>query len=145
MPQELFYVSGSTIVNGVSYPDGIAQGGLTIGNLNPGEERIIRFRAVVFQGVGIRTVVNQATANGQNGYGNATAQINIRPRGSVLGAADIVTGPSNTLMISLTMGLLGALLLHWIAKEKGLYNNLLGDEELSLEERLRKLAAKARS
>ena len=121
LPQELFYVSGSTTVGGQTAADGITQSGLTLYSLNPFEERVIRFRAVVFYGTAAgRTITNQATATGPSGtIQNGFATVNIRNRGQVLGIGDIVTGPENPVPWVLATGLLGSLAFHFFMVRRG--------------------------
>ena len=121
LPQELFYISGSTTVGGQTAADGITQSGLTLYSLNPFEERVIRFRAVVFYGTAAgRTITNQATATGPSGtIQNGFATVNIRNRGQVLGIGDIVTGPENPVPWVLAIGLLGSLAFHFFMVRRG--------------------------
>ncbi len=121
LPQELLYVSGSTTVGGQAAADGVTQGGLTLYSLNQFEERIIRFRAVVFYGTATgRTITNQATATGPSGtLQNGFATVNIRSRGQVLGIGDIVTGPENPVPWVLAIGLLGSLAFHFFVVRRG--------------------------
>jgi uncharacterized repeat protein (TIGR01451 family) len=108
LPQELFYVPNSTTLDGAPAQDGITTSGLQVGQIGPQQERVIRFRAVVFSGISNRTVTNQVSATMNAGVQNAYATISIRSRGQVLGAADIVTGPDDVLPWVMLIGLLGS-------------------------------------
>jgi hypothetical protein len=122
LPSELFYVTGSTTVNGVTVSDGITSNGLNLGFVNAGEEKVIHFRTVVFSGVTDRTITNQARANSTDGtsaFGTAFANVNIRNRGSVLGVSDIVTGGGDSLLLAIMIGFILALMLFAIGKRRG--------------------------
>ena len=115
LPTQLFYVPGSTTLNGSTAADGITTGGLALGTVNPNEEKIVRFRAVVFVGTAQQFLTNQASATMNTGVQNAFATIQIRNRGQVLGAADIVTGPEDMLPGVLIFGFLASLLTYFAA------------------------------
>ncbi|MFH0890597.1 MAG: hypothetical protein V1856_01020 [Candidatus Liptonbacteria bacterium] len=115
LPQELFYVPQSTTVNGVSVADGITSGGLSLGTVNPNEEKIVRFRAVIFAGAAQKFVTNQVNATMNTGVQNAYATVQIKNRGQVLGAADIVTGPDNPVPWVLGLGLLASMTFYFAA------------------------------
>jgi hypothetical protein len=120
-PQELYYVNGSTFIDNVQVADGIISSGVSLATLNLNEERVIRFRAVVFSGVPYRTITNQAQAvsNGgviQTGY----ATITIQNRGTVLGVSEIPTGPEDTLPFVLMIGFIGAVTSHMMFFKRGL-------------------------
>ena len=101
LPSELFYISGSTNVNGVSVADGITSGGLSLGTLQPGEERVIPFQAIIFLGGTQKGFIRPRTSNGTTGSSaqiqSGAATVQVRNRGRVLGASTIVTGPENLL------------------------------------------------
>jgi uncharacterized repeat protein (TIGR01451 family) len=123
LPSELFYVTGSTLVNGVTVADGITGNGIFLENMYPNEERSIRFRAVIFAGTTPRTFTNQANTSGFNtGTVYGTATITVRNRGVVLGISDIPTGAGESLMLSIIFGLLTALLFHFGAEKAGWYD-----------------------
>ena len=115
LPQELYYVPNSTSVNGINVADGITGGGLSLGTLNANEEKIIRFRAVIFAGSAQKFVTNQVNATMNSGVQNAYATIQIKNRGQVLGAADIVTGPENPVPWVLSLGLLVSVAFYFAA------------------------------
>ena len=86
-------------MNGIGTVDGIAtQSGLVLPNVLPHEEKIITFRAGVLVDATERTIVNDASATIQSAQVyTSRATIYIRNRGTVLGAATVVTGPEDFL------------------------------------------------
>jgi hypothetical protein len=115
LPQELLYVSGSTSLDGFTAPDGITQGGISLGTMNPGQEKVLRFRTTVFFGATPRTITNQAVATSGSGLSQSGfANVTIRPRGQVLGVADIPTGPEDMLPFTLTLGFLATIVMHMV-------------------------------
>ncbi len=110
LPQELFYIPGTARVNGVQAPEGLTVSGLILNSVTPNEERTINFKATVFSGVssGIN-ITNQATATMNSGSMNAFATIQIRNRGVVLGAANIITGPGDIFPWILIVGFIGSI------------------------------------
>ncbi|OGY99603.1 MAG: hypothetical protein A2945_03085 [Candidatus Liptonbacteria bacterium RIFCSPLOWO2_01_FULL_52_25] len=121
LPQQLFYVTGSTTSNGTTAVDGIVGAGLTLPSVAPNEERVIRFRAVIFSGIAQGTVItNQATVVTQTGSTqNGFATVTVSNRGQVLGITDIPTGPEDVLPIVLVLGLVGSIFSHVIIFKKG--------------------------
>ncbi|HEY4525784.1 MAG TPA: hypothetical protein VJL32_01655, partial [Candidatus Paceibacterota bacterium] len=115
LPQELFYVPQSTTVNGVAVADGITGGGISLGTVNANEEKVIRFRAVIFAGSAQKFITNQVNATMNSGVQNAYATAQIKNRGQVLGAADIVTGPDNPVPWVLSLGLLASMAFYFAA------------------------------
>lgn len=114
LPYGLTYVQGSTRVNGGQVADGITQGsGIYLNNNYGNQEQIIRFLATVNQGQISGTLTNQVSATMNADTRSAYASVNIRPRGTVLGAADIVTGPEDTLPIVLTLGFISAFIAYY--------------------------------
>ena len=47
LPDRLIYVAGSTTVNGSYALDGIVSGGITLGDVNPGQSKVVKFRVNV--------------------------------------------------------------------------------------------------
>lgn len=115
LPAELFYTAGSTTVNGVAVPDGIVASGIALGNLSPGEEKIVKFQAIVFFGVPQKTITNRAiiTANNQTQAGSATIRL-AAPAPVKDGPGKIITGPANTLPWVLAFGFAGSLGAYWL-------------------------------
>ena len=114
LPYGLTYVSGSTRVNGSQVADGITQGsGIYLNNNYGNQEQVIRFLATVNQGQISGTLTNQVSATMNGDTRSAYASLNIDPRGTVLGAADIVTGPEDTLPVVLILGFLSALIAYY--------------------------------
>jgi uncharacterized repeat protein (TIGR01451 family) len=117
LPSELFYTTGSTKINGSPMGEGIvSSGGIFLGMINPGEEKTVLLRATILAGAGEKAVPNQvlviADATSQTG----TATIQIRNRsGKVLGAGTVVTGPEDSILFMLGLGLAGALIAYVIA------------------------------
>ena len=128
LPSTLYYVQGSTSVNGVTAADGITTTGITLYSMNPAEERTIRFRAVLFANVTPgTTITNQANSSGVgagNTYGTAT--IYVQNRGTVLGVASIVTGAGDSLLWAIVFGFLTTLLFHFGAMKAGWYDLSFG-------------------
>lgn len=143
LPQELFYVTGSTSVNGQTSQDGITAGGLTL-SFAPNEEKVIRFRTTVFSGVSQRTITNQATASGQNGgYGAGFANVDLRNRGTVLGVSDIATGPEDTMVYAIGIGLILSMILFAVLKRTGLIDGQVRRAKRGIEDVLFELQKKA--
>ncbi len=143
LPQELFYVTGSTSVNGQYSQDGITSGGLTL-SFGPNEEKVIRFRTTVFSGVSQRTITNQATASGQNGgFGNGFANVDLRTRGTVLGVSDISTGPEDSILYAIGIGLLLATVLFAALKRTGAIDGQVRRAKRGIEDVLAELQRKA--
>ena len=95
LPSALYYIVQSTKVNGVGTTDGIATvNGLVLPNIASNEEKIITFRAGVFANPTQGLIVNEASATVNNAATHtSSANIQIRSRATVLGAASVVTGP----------------------------------------------------
>lgn len=109
LPSDLLYSIGSTVINGNRIADSISSGGVVAGSLMPGEEKIIKYRAAVIFGTPVKTISSRTTviADSQNSYGVLT--IHIKPRGSVLGAGTVPTGPTKTIFLTFFFGLIGSL------------------------------------
>lgn len=114
LPGDLFYTPGSTKINGVSAPDGIVAGGLALGALNPGEERRVKFQAVVFFGVKPKIILNQAIVKANSATQTGTATITIKNRGKVL-PGSITTGPEAKTPLIIGGGFAGAMLLYFLS------------------------------
>lgn len=108
LPVDFFYSPGTTRINGNSASDGVTSGFVSIGSLAPGEEKILRFQAVVFFGVQPKTIINEATINADGVSRVTSATIQIRNRGQVLGAGTVVTGPGDTMPWIILLGTLTA-------------------------------------
>lgn len=108
LPGELYYTAGTTKINDSLAPDGIASAGISLGALNPGEQKTVKFRTVVFFGVKPQTIQNQATvtADSQSKTGGAT--IVIKNRGKAL-PGYVSTGPGNLIPLILLLGFFGSL------------------------------------
>jgi uncharacterized repeat protein (TIGR01451 family) len=108
LPAGLTYVSGSTTIDGSSANDGIVAGGLNIGTVNPGQTKIVKFRATVRENAYFTSFVTKLTnTSSVKGSNNVTevsdlAYIWVTKTGRVLGATDIDTG--------VDLGLLSALM-----------------------------------
>ncbi len=129
LPQELSYVPGSTTINNNVAPDGIAASGLSLGTVASNEEKAIRFRATVLTGTTPRTTTNQISATMNAGVSNAFATVNVRPRGQVLGVADIVTGPEDALPWIFLIGFVSSIASYFIIFKYGLVGGLGPDPE----------------
>ncbi|MFH1246390.1 MAG: fibronectin type III domain-containing protein, partial [Candidatus Liptonbacteria bacterium] len=126
LPNQLFYVPGSTTIDGSPLGDGITTGGVNIGIVNPGQQRDIRFRVTVYANVPQQVITNTANVNSTSGtyaYGSATATVTIQNRGQVLGVSDIVTGSDNTLGLSILIGFALALALFFAGKRVGWFDH----------------------
>jgi uncharacterized repeat protein (TIGR01451 family) len=61
LPAELFYVVGTTKVDGVTVADGIITAtGISLGDMNPSAERVITFSSVIYYGTPQKQIVNEA-------------------------------------------------------------------------------------
>jgi len=109
LPSDFFYSPGSTRINGNTASDGVAVNFISLGALSPGEEKVLRFQAVVFFGVQPKTVINEATINADSVSRVTNATVQIRNRGQVLGAGTVVTGPGETVMWVFVLGTFSAL------------------------------------
>jgi hypothetical protein len=80
LPSNLFYMSGSTTVEGSTVVDGITSSGINIGYLYAGQQKIIKFRAVLAKSanfsVGTTNLTNNVEASSNNA-GTVTAQLPI--------------------------------------------------------------------
>ncbi|MFA7244412.1 MAG: DUF11 domain-containing protein [Patescibacteria group bacterium] len=68
-PLYVNYVPGSTTVNGISVPDGITfAGGISLGNMNPGQSKIIKLSGIIVgcPPIGDYTLTNTAFVKGDN-------------------------------------------------------------------------------
>lgn len=114
LPSDLNYVYGSATNNGYYLNDSvIGNNGVSLGTLSPGEERIIRLRATVRLNAPAVTITNQAVATMNSNTQNAFATIQLRNRGQVLGAADIVTGPEDVMPWALSLGFLASSIVYF--------------------------------
>jgi hypothetical protein len=114
LPQGLSYVSGTTRVNLVQVQDGITSSGIYVNSSAFGAYQSIRFLATVDSNISSGELINQAFATINGVTRNAWAYVDIVPRGIVLGAASIVTGPeTDSWLISLGFGFLTSLLLYY--------------------------------
>jgi uncharacterized repeat protein (TIGR01451 family) len=114
LPYGLSYVAGSTRVNGNYVADGITQSvnGIYLYGAY-GQEQVIRFLATVDKDRSSGTLTNQAFATINSDTRSAYASVNVRARGTVLGAADIPTGPEDVLPLSLSLGFASALFAYY--------------------------------
>ena len=61
LPAELFYVAGTTKVDGVAIADGIITAtGISLGDMNPSAERVITFSSVIYYGTPQKQIINEA-------------------------------------------------------------------------------------
>ena len=130
LPSELIYVPGSTQVNGNTVQDGIVSGGISLGYMGSNEEKVVRFRATVLPGTSARVITNQASATMNSGLQIAYATIQVKSRGQVLGAADIVTGPENVVPWMLALGFVASLIMYVIffGRETKEYSTILATD-----------------
>ncbi len=113
LPYGLTYVPGSTRVNGSQVVDGITSIGIYLNNFYPGQEQIVKFSAMVDSQIYSQTLTNQLTATMGGNTQTASSYVVIRSRGTVLGAADIVTGPDGVMPIAMFLGILTALPIYY--------------------------------
>jgi len=114
LPADLNYVYGSATVNSLYLNDSVINyNGVSLGNLYPGEEKIVRLRATVRPNAALVSITNQAVATMNSNTQNAFATIQIRNRGQVLGAADIVTGPEDVMPWVLSLGFISSLIVYF--------------------------------
>lgn len=113
LPYGLTYIPGSTRVNGSQVVDGITSVGIYLNNFYPGQEQIVKFSAMVDSQAYSQTLTNQLTATMGGNTQTASSYVVINPRGTVLGAADIVTGPDGAWPIAMFLGILTALPIYY--------------------------------
>jgi len=120
LPYGLTYIPGTTQVNSVQAQDGITTSGIYINSSTSGASQYIRFLARVNGSVPSGTLTNQVSATMDGVTKNAWAYVDLVPRGVVLGAASIITGPEeNSWLISIGLGFLTALLLfHFVFRRR---------------------------
>lgn len=109
LPYGLTYITGSTKVNGYTVVDGITSIGIYLNNFYPGQEQIVKFSAMVNSNLYSGTLTNQLSATMNGNTQTASSFVVVRSRGTVLGAADIVTGSDGTLPLAVFFGLLVAI------------------------------------
>ena len=110
LPSYILYVPGSTQVGGVSYPDGIAGAGITIGILNPGGSLQVTFRATIGSGnlfaTGTTMLINTAYVRA-DGIGEHDASLPIYVTKNILiPVGEVQTGVDGitlTLLVSLAL------------------------------------------
>lgn len=116
LPSDLFYITGSTKINGTAAGEGITStNGMFVGTLNPGETKTILLRAAVMAEAQEKAVANQVLIVAGSMTKTGTATIQIRNRGKVLGAGTVVTGPEDTLLLLAGLGLAGAIGAYFLA------------------------------
>lgn len=113
LPYGLTYITGSTKVNGYTVVDGITSAGIYLNNFYPGQEQVVKFSAMVDSNLYSGTLTNQVSATMNGNTQTASSYVVIRPRGQVLGAADIVTGPDGVMPIAMLLGILTALPIYY--------------------------------
>ncbi len=113
LPTDLNYVYGSATNNGYYLNDSVMNYGVSLGNLYPGEEKVVRLRATVRLNAPAVTITNQAVATMNSNTQNAFATIQLRNRGQVLGAADIVTGPEDVMPWALSLGFMASSIIYF--------------------------------
>ncbi len=106
LPSELTYLTGSTKVNGYTVVDGITSVGIYLNNFYPGQEQVVKFSAMVNSNLYSETLTNQILATMNGSTQTSSSYVVIRSRGTVLGAADIVTGDDGTLPMAVFFGLM---------------------------------------
>ncbi|MBI5221150.1 MAG: hypothetical protein HY978_04970 [Candidatus Liptonbacteria bacterium] len=114
LPLGLTYLAGTTQVANAPAPDGLTTNDFPIGTLGPNQEVVVRFRAQVAADIDSGSITNQVTAKMNSGSQTAFATALIRPRGQVLGVADIATGAEDNLVWALWIGFLCATILYLI-------------------------------
>lgn len=111
LPDELAYIAGSALLNGTQLPEGIVanNNGISVGTVTAGEEKTVTFRATVLYNTLPKLIRNQTFATTNYDTRINGVDIQIKPRGKVLGAATVVTGPEDTLPIILFLGFFGSI------------------------------------
>jgi uncharacterized repeat protein (TIGR01451 family) len=114
LPSDLNYVYGSATMNGYYLNDSVINyNGVSLGNVYPGEEKTIHLRVTVRPNAPAVTITNQAVATMNSNTQNAFATIQLKNRGQVLGAADIVTGPEDVMPWVLSLGFITSLVVYF--------------------------------
>lgn len=113
LPYGLTYIPGSTRVNGSQVVDGITSSGIYLNNFYAGQEQVVKFSAMVDSNQYSGTLTNQLTATMGGNTQTASSYITLNSRGTVLGAADIVTGPDGAWPIAMFLGILTALPIYY--------------------------------
>lgn len=101
MPTGLIYQPGSAQSNGSPISDSVIYSDTPIGILQSNQEAVIHLRATVAGNAG-GFLNNQVTGTLGSNMQNAFASVSV---GQVLGAAEVVTGPEDTLPMALLLGL----------------------------------------
>ena len=114
LPHGLTYMPGSTRVNGTQVVDGITSAGIYLNNFYPGQEQVVKFSAMVNSNLYSETLTNQLTATMNNNTQTASSYVIVRPRGTVLGAADVVTGPDGAMPLAVFFGLITAFPIYYL-------------------------------
>jgi uncharacterized repeat protein (TIGR01451 family) len=119
LPAGLTYQSGSTTIDGLGGPDGVTGSGLNLGDLAPGRQVIVRFRAVLadatFFPIGTTTLTNVANAQAlgvsvsafTNVTGNAQLLVTRASTGPV---TQVPTGPAESAVLALIVSAIVTLL-----------------------------------
>lgn len=125
LPNELVYISGTTSRDGTIVADGIiSDNGINIGSLSPNQEVVIRFNTVVRSTVSF-TQDTTALVNTVNGRADnvptviAQATVTVT-RPNIPEIAGAATGTNGSLMLSLMLGSLAALM-YFGYTQSGLY------------------------
>ncbi len=114
MPSVLSYMPSTTKINGVVQADTIATTGLSLGTIYKGASKTIVFQAISLSSGTYLTYTNTAEVTADNET-KITDSASIT-YGLVAGAATIRTGPLNTLLISLIISLISALIIWYYLK-----------------------------
>ncbi len=114
MPSVLSYMPGTTKINGIVQSDTIATTGLSLGTIYRGASKAIVFQAISLSSGTYLTYTNTAEVTADNET-KITDSASIT-YGLVAGAATIRTGPLNTLLISLIISLISALIIWYYLK-----------------------------
>jgi len=107
LPSYITYIAKTTSIDGILAGDGLTSGGLNIGSLNPGQEKIVRFSGKVASAsslpVGTTSVINTA----QLDQPLLIAQLPIVIiNGIVAGAGTVPTGAEDSVLAALLVSLL---------------------------------------
>lgn len=113
LPYGLTYITGSTKVNGYTVVDGITSIGIYLNNFYQGQEQVVKFSAMVNSNLYSETLTNQLTATMSGNTQTASSYVVVRSRGTVLGAADIVTGEEGTMPLAVFFGLIVSMPLYY--------------------------------
>ncbi len=107
LPVEMSFIFGSVGIDGQSRPDANIETGISLGNMQAQQERIIRFSALMRDPASLgtlgRTIINRAQARADS-IPLIVAELPIFLPGVISLVAQVQTGPAETLFLALALG-----------------------------------------